>query len=102
MHWVDRPFPLLHHTTAARALSRTFRAPLLEGRGGGVLIPSPRPVGRVGGALHRARALGTVEKNNEGGKASGAARAVARFRSPSEIIENKCFSIVPAKAWSRN
>ena len=35
MHWVDRPFPLLHDTTAARALSRTFRAPLLEGRGGG-------------------------------------------------------------------
>lgn len=78
MHWGDRPFPLLHDTTAARALSRTFRAPLwTEGRGGG--------------ALHRARALGTVEKNNEGGKASGAARAVARFRSPSEIIENKYF-----------
>lgn len=65
MHWGDRPFPLLHDTTAARALSRTFRAPLLEGRGGGVLILSPRPVGRVGGALHRARALGTVEKTTK-------------------------------------
>lgn len=90
MHWVTGPF-------------RSFMIPQRQGlcqelsahpsgqRGGGVLIPSPRPVGRVGEALHRARALGTVEKNNEGGKASGAARAVARFRSPSEIIENKYF-----------
>ena len=64
MHWVTGPF-------------RSFIIPQRQGlcqelsalpsgqRGGGVLIPSPRPVGRVGGALHRARALGTVEKTTK-------------------------------------